>query len=73
MTIPILVGIAIIIFNHKSKIGWIVTAFGVIFMMIQIICSLNIVFHTTSHITYILMLGGTFGGLALIAKALLRP
>ena len=72
VTIPLLVGIAIIFFNHISPIGWIITAIGAIFIMIQIILSLNIIFHATSLIDYILMFGGTFGGLGLIAKALLR-
>ena len=73
VTIPLLIGIAIIFFNHKSSIGWIISAIGVIIIMLQIILSLNIIFHTTGLIEYILMFGGTFGGLALIAKAFLRP
>ena len=73
VTIPLLIGIVIIFLNHKSKIGWGVAVIGTLFMLVQIICSLNIIFHATSLIDYFLMFGGTFGGLALIAKALLRP
>lgn len=71
-TLPLLIGIAIIFFSHRSKIGWSVVVVGIIVLMIQIILSVNIIFSATSLFNYFLMFGGVFGGLGLLAKAFLK-
>ena len=72
ITIPIIAAIVILILNHKSPIGWGVMGIGIILLLINIIFSVRIMFHTTSFLQYILMFGGTFAGFALLARALLR-
>lgn len=72
LTIPILIGIVILLLNHRSTIGWMVIAVGIVILLIQIIFSLRISFNTTSLLDYFLMFGGTFGGLILLARGLLR-
>ncbi|MBQ1273994.1 MAG: hypothetical protein U0L26_14560 [Cellulosilyticum sp.] len=72
ITIPIIAAIVILILNHKSPIGWGVMGIGIILLLINIIFSVRIMFHTTSLLQYILMFGGTFAGFALLARALLR-
>ena len=71
-TIPLLIGIAILFFNHRYKIGWGVVIVGVLVLIIQIILSVTIIFLPTSLLNYLLMFGGIFGGLGLLAKALLK-
>lgn len=72
VTIPIILGIMILILNHKSPIGWVLMAVGIVLLLITLIFSVRIMFHTTGLGSYLLMFGGTFGGVALLAKALLR-
>lgn len=71
VTIPILIGIAILFLKHRSKIGWGLVVVGVILLLVQIVLSLKITFNTTSLLDYFLMFGGTFGGLGLLARAFL--
>lgn len=72
VTLPILIGIGILFFKHRSLIGWLLIAIGVVFLIIQIILSVRIAFNTTSLWQYFLMFGGTFGGVGLLMKAWLR-
>lgn len=72
ITIPILIGIAILFSKHSSKVGWGLVSIGIILLLFQIILSLKITFRTTSLFDYFLMFGGTFGGLGLLARAFLR-
>ena len=72
ITIPIIIAIVMIVLNHKSRMGWILMVVGVVLLLLNLICSVRIIFNTTSLFSYLLMFGGTFGGMALIARALLR-
>lgn len=72
ITIPILTGITILFLKHRSKVGWGLVVTGVILLLIQMVLGLKITFGTTNLLDYFLMFGGTFGGLGLLARALLR-
>lgn len=72
VTIPILIAFVLLILNHKSRVGWLLMGIGIVLLLITIISSISISFRTTSLLGYLLMFGGTFGGAALLAKALLR-
>ena len=72
VTIPALIGIAIVFFKHRSVIGWGLIAIGAVLIVVQIIMSLRITFNTTSLLDYFFMFGGFFGGLGLIGRACLR-
>ena len=72
VTLPIIVGIVIVILNRKSKLGWTLMGIGIILLLITIICSVRIIFHTTSLGSFLIMFGGTLGGIVLLLRALLK-
>jgi hypothetical protein len=70
--LPMLIGIAILFYNGKSVIGWLVTVAGALFIFAGIIANMHIYFQPTSLFNTIVMLILLVGGLALIARSL-RP
>lgn len=70
--IPMLLGVGMLFFNGKSKIAWILTGGGVLFIVVGIISRMDIYFHRTTLMTTIIMLVLIAGGLGLIIKSL-RP
>lgn len=67
---PLLIGIGMLFFNGKSKIGWLLTFAGVIIIFVGIIASLNVYFATTNLFNTLTMLILLVGGLGLIARSL---
>ncbi|HXB68568.1 MAG TPA: hypothetical protein VNY05_10005 [Candidatus Acidoferrales bacterium] len=70
--LPMMIGIAMLFFNGRSVIGWLLTAGGAIFILAGVIANLHIYFRPTSLFDVIVMLVLLFGGLGLVARAL-RP
>jgi hypothetical protein len=70
--LPMLIGIAILFWNAKSTIGWILTAAGALFIFAGIIANMHIYFRPTSLFNTMVMLILLVGGLALVARSL-RP
>jgi hypothetical protein len=70
--IPIFIGIAILFFNGKSPVGWLLTAGGAIVIFVGVLAQMHIFFRPTSLFNTLLMLTLIAGGVGLIAKAL-RP
>ena len=70
--LPMMIGIAMLFFNGRSVIGWLLTAGGAIFILAGVIANLHIYFRPTSLFNVIVMLVLLFGGLGLVARAL-RP
>ena len=70
--LPMLIGIAMLFWNGKSVIGWLVTAAGALFILAGIIANMHIYFQPTSLFNTLVMLILLVGGLALIARSL-RP
>jgi hypothetical protein len=70
--IPMLLGVAILFFNGKSTIGWILTVGGALFILAGVIANMHIYFQQTSLFNVMIMLILLVGGLALIAKGI-RP
>jgi hypothetical protein len=70
--IPLLLGIGLLFFNGKSKIGWVLTVGGFLFIVVGIIANMDVYFHRTSLMSTLIMLGLLVGGLGLIARSL-RP
>jgi hypothetical protein len=68
--IPMLFGIAILFFNGRSTIGWLLTAGGALFIVAGVIANLHIYFQPTSLFNTLLMLILLVGGLGLIARAM---
>jgi hypothetical protein len=70
--IPMLFGIALLFWNGRSIIGWLLTVAGALFIFAGIIANLHIYFQPTSLFNTIVMLTLLVGGLGLIARAI-RP
>ena len=70
--IPMLFGIALLFWNGRSVIGWLLTAAGALFVVAGVIANLHIYFQPTSLFNTIVMLVLLVGGLGLIARSL-RP
>jgi hypothetical protein len=70
--LPMLFGIAILFWNGKSVIGWLLTAAGALFILAGIIANMHIYFQPTSLFNTMVMLILLVGGLSLIARSL-RP
>lgn len=70
--LPMLIGVAILFWNGKSAIGWLLTAAGALFIFAGIIANMQIYFQPTSLFNTLVMLILLVGGLALVARSL-RP
>jgi hypothetical protein len=67
--IPLLIGIALVFFDGKSKLGWILTAFGSMVIVLGIITNLTINYRPTTLFNTLIILGLLAGGLGLIARS----
>jgi hypothetical protein len=65
-----LIGVAILFFNYRNLIGWILTAASLLGMLIGVVSNLQIYFAPTTLFVTLGMLILLVGGLALIARAL---
>jgi multisubunit Na+/H+ antiporter MnhF subunit len=67
-----LLGVAILFFNGKSVIGWVLTVGGLLFIIVGIIANMDIYFQRTSLWNTLIMLVLLAGGMGLVFKSL-RP
>ena len=70
--IPLLLGIGVLFFNGKSVIGWVLTAGGLLFIVVGVVANMDIYFERTSLMNTLIMLGLLAAGLGLVARSL-RP
>ncbi|MBI4511769.1 MAG: hypothetical protein HY698_19200 [Deltaproteobacteria bacterium] len=68
--IPMLLGVGLLFYDAKSKIGWLLTVAGALFILGGILANMHIYFRPTSLFQTIVMLVLLVGGLGLIAKSL---
>jgi hypothetical protein len=68
--IPLLAGIAVLFYNGKSTIGWLLTIVGATAILAGVLMNMDIYFRPTSLYNTLLMLGLLFGGLGTVAKSL---
>jgi uncharacterized protein len=68
--IPLLVGIGMLFFDGRSKLGWVLTALGGLVILLGIISNLSIFFRPTSLFNTLIILGLLAGGLGLIVRSL---
>lgn len=69
--IPMLLGVAILFFNGKSFVGWLLAVGGALFILAGVIANMHIYFQATSLFNTIVMLVLLVGGLGLVARALI--
>jgi len=67
--IPLIIGIALVFFNGRSPIGWILIFVSVILIGSGILMNLQIYFQPTSLFNTVIMLILFAGGLGLIGRA----
>jgi hypothetical protein len=67
--IPLLIGIALVFFDGKSKLGWALTAFGSIVIVLGIITNLTINYRPTTLFNTLIILVLLAGGLGLIVRS----
>ena len=68
--VPLLFGVAILFFNGRSKVGWLLLLAGATILLAGILMNLEIYFRSTSLFNTLVMLVLLFGGLGLIARSL---
>jgi hypothetical protein len=68
--IPLLFGIAILFFNGRNPIGWLLTVAGALFILAGVIANMQIYFRSTSLFNTVVMLVLLVGGLGLIARSM---
>ncbi|MEZ4455062.1 MAG: hypothetical protein R2882_00735 [Gemmatimonadales bacterium] len=68
--IPLLIGIAVLFFNGRSPIGWLLTLGGALIIFLGVITNLHVFFQPTSLFNTLLMLGGLAAGIGLIARSI---
>jgi hypothetical protein len=70
--VPMLIGVAILFWNGRSLIAWLLTIAGALFILAGVIANMHVYFRPTSLFNTLVMLILLVGGLGLIARAL-RP
>ena len=68
--VPLLFGVAMLFFNGRSKVGWLLLIAGATILLAGILMNLEIYFRSTSLFNTLVMLVLLFGGLGLIARSL---
>jgi hypothetical protein len=68
--LPMLIGIAMLFWNGRSVLGWLLTIGGGLFIIAGVIANMHIYFQPTSLFNTIVMLVLLFGGLGLVARSL---
>ena len=67
--IPLLIGIGLVFFDGRSKLGWLLTAFGALVILLGIITNLTIFFRPTSLFNTLIILALLAGGIGLVARS----
>jgi hypothetical protein len=70
--LPMLIGVAMLFWNGRNVLGWLLTLVGGLFILAGVIVNLHIYFAPSSLFNTIVMLVLLVGGLTLIARSL-RP
>ena len=68
--VPLILGVGLLFFNGRSKVGWLLLFVGVVIIFSGIIMNLHVYFQPTSLFGTIVMLVLIAGGIGLVARAL---
>ena len=68
--LPLLIGIGVLFFDGKSKLGWILSIGGLLTILAAVLMSLSIHWAPTTLFNTLLMFGLLAGGMGLIARSL---
>jgi hypothetical protein len=67
---PLLIGIGLLFFNGRSLAGWVLTAAGVLIILVGIIANLDVYFRPTSLFGTLVILVMLAAGIGLVARSL---
>lgn len=70
--LPLLVGAGLLFYDGRNRLGWLLTAGGVLIVFLGILTNLRIYFEPTSLFDTLVMLVLLAGGIGLVARSL-RP
>jgi hypothetical protein len=68
--IPLLLGIAVVFFNGRSTLGWMLIIAGALFILAGVIANMHIYFQPTTLFNTMVMLVLLVGGLGLILRSI---
>jgi hypothetical protein len=68
--LPMLIGIAMLFWNGRSVLGWLLTVAGGLFIVAGVIANMHIYFQPATLFHTLVMLILLVGGLALVARSL---
>jgi predicted membrane channel-forming protein YqfA (hemolysin III family) len=68
--VPFVAGVALLFFNGKSALGWLLLVAGLAIVLAGVIANLQIYFRPTSLFNTLMMLLLLFGGIGLLARSL---
>ena len=68
--LPLLIGVGVLFFDGKSKLGWILSIGGLLTILAAVLMSLSIHWAPTTLFNTLLMFGLLAGGMGLIARSL---
>jgi len=68
--LPLLIGIGVLFFDGKSKLGWILSIGGLLTILAAVLMSLSIQWAPTTLFNTLLMFGLLAAGMGLIARSL---
>lgn len=69
--IPLMAGIALLFFNGRNPLGWLLSFAGIVIIFAGVLMNLDIYFQATSLFNTLMMLALLMGGIGLIARSLL--
>lgn len=67
--LPLLVGIGLLFFSSRSKIGWLLLLAGVVIILAGVLMNMRIYFQATSLFNTLVMLGLLAAGIGLVARS----
>jgi hypothetical protein len=70
--IPLVIGIAVLFFNGKSILGWVLTVGALLFIAVGVIANMDVYFERTSLWNTLIMLALMGAGIGLLFRSL-RP
>ena len=68
--LPLLIGIGVLFFDGKSKVGWFLSVGGLLTILAAVLMSLSIHWAQTSLFNTLLMFGMLAAGFGLVARSL---
>ncbi|MCC7105169.1 MAG: hypothetical protein IT307_08515 [Chloroflexi bacterium] len=68
--VPLLFGVAMLFFNGKNPLGWLLAAVGIVIVFAAVLSNLTIFFRPTSLFHTLIMLALLAGGLGLVGRSM---